>query len=169
MMKSVSMMQILIDIEKNSGGVSSYHFDEISEIKFKSISSANIISTSIDVLRSARDISEERSVKSLWLSVYIPTGMSSEIERWSPEKINSIKLQSEPPSLHASSLHSLFDDSAEEYQRPIIVSGQAALDFGMKCLFRSFRDAISMENEWEFSNGIYLYCHTGDGVGGSMN
>lgn len=86
--------------------------------------------------------------------VFLPVDVTDELVHWTPDVWNGLDCAGEPPSLYVIRADQVFNDDCEEYRLPLAMPIEDCL--GLKAIFRSFRDQESIENSWEFTNGIYI-------------
>lgn len=86
--------------------------------------------------------------------IYVPLESGGELLIWRPECLLQLGSVFESPCLYLIRSNEIFDDSSEEYRRPLsILSLRGG---GFRTIFRSFRNQEAIDNDWEFTNGIYI-------------
>lgn len=86
--------------------------------------------------------------------IYVPLESGGELLIWRPECLLQLGSVFESPCLYLIRNNEIFDDSSEEYRRPLsILSLRGG---GFRTIFRSFRNQEAIDNDWEFTSGIYI-------------
>lgn len=149
---------------RNTGSeADSIHFDSLKECDYQHEIGFELISKALEVINDVKNHINGFESNSLELTtvVFLPLDVSDEILLWKEELWESVGTAKEPPSLYLIKGGQIFDDDMEEYRRPISMPAHG--HGTVRAIFRSFRDAESMKNLWEFTSGIYLSVHVDRG------
>jgi len=136
--------------------IESIHFDSISGFECEKLSGVELVHCAYQLLQAVvifvRSLADIHGIKHTM--VFLPVGMSDELERWHVDIWNRLGCVDEPPSLYLLRDSQIFDENSEEYRCPIAVPIEN--EVLLRAVFRSFRNQEAIENSWEFSSGIYL-------------
>ncbi|MDX8525880.1 hypothetical protein RFM68_15310 [Mesorhizobium sp. MSK_1335] len=144
--------------ELSSGSkIKSTHFDEFIDYSPDKYSRNEILNYSIELIAEISGyISESFHLSGVkFIVVFIPLSVTADLKMWNEELLSFLGKPEEPPAVYVIFEDDIFGNESEEYRRPIEVLSQLEKS-GVLAIFRSFRDRLSMTNEWEFTNGIYL-------------
>ncbi|WP_027997166.1 hypothetical protein [Sinorhizobium arboris] len=155
MTTNISLLEWLNDaFEKPGGEPQSVHLDELDDWNPVKSSGTQYACEAYALLEEAARAVVMRP-ETNWNSIvlYLPLGMTKDIAFWDQLLWDRVAEKPEPPSLYVVRSSWTFDETSEEYRRPL--APPFHVNFAVETIFRSFRDGEAVEKDWEFCSGIY--------------
>lgn len=145
------------DLSGDARAIRSIHLDQLCEYDPDGLKGKALAEYMVDLID---DFSEYVKYNKIFkknethIVIFIPLICTDELLLWNDRIYNEIGNDEEPASVYIYYGEDIFGNDLEEYRKPI--DGSFKGRDGLLIIFRSFRDRNAIDNQWEFTNGIYL-------------